>query len=281
MAAHDLIYTNSEDTALNLNNGAAYRLGEDGIVGAFSRPRENIVEPGVASRQSTVLVASNPLSRMLRIPLIVYGATRPLLWTALTALKNHFDIDAEAGKYGQLSYENESGVTRAWRVLPIIDDAEPAMQWWSPMRTMSGWVQTEIRVHCIDHLVYDPTPIEVSDDLSGTTPVDIECVNPGTKNAYIAEIEVDGTATNFKVTDANGAWLQFADTVGAAEELSIVLLPWALSITHTSGSWMNKRATGSSIVQIPPGTNNLTVVGEDVGDDATVTVTFYPTYGGF
>ena len=281
MAANDLQHTNSASTTLNLNDGNVYSLLEPGPAGIWGTPAENVTQEVPARLPRRVLVATQPVARDIQMPLLVQGDSRPDLITNLAALATHLRVDAKASAYGVLQYESDSGAVRAYRVMPVVDSIDRAIDWLRSNPSARGWARIELTLQCLDHTCYNPTLVEPAQaTLSGVANVNISCANAGDEDAYIVQIVVAATATNLKLTDANGVWLQFTDAVVGAETLTIKLAPWDFAITHSvDGDLLGKRVTGSGVPKIKAGTNNLVATGGDAGDDGTLDVDFYSTHG--
>ena len=281
MAANDLTHTNSAATTLSINDGATYTLLAGGLRGVYARPGENVTEEVHTRRLRHVLVTTRPLARRITIPLKVYGATRAVMAANLSALKRHFFVDARAGAYGTLTYEDEAANVRAWTVFPVTDTIDDALRWLAYAASAPSVITVEVVVECLDHACYNPTVVTVGPTvLNGIVPVNFACNNLGDEDAYIAEMTIGGPATDVSINDARGVWLAFAATVAAGQTLTVKLRPHDFAITHSvDGSWLGQRATGSDIPMIPPGNNDLVVAG-GAGDDGPVTVKFFSTYSG-
>lgn len=282
MTANDVQHTNSASTVLNLNDGIVYSLLEPGPLGIYGRPAENITQDVPSRMPRRVLRATQPLPRTITYPMLVHGATRSEILTNLVALKDHLEVDARASAYGTFQFESDANNVRAYKVLPVVDEVEAAIEWLRSNPTARGWAKLSLTLECLDHTCYLPTLVEPTQaSLSGTANVNVSCANAGGESAYIVRIDVAGQATNLKITDGNGVWLQFTDAVDTGQSLVIKLAPWDFSMTHSvDGDWKGKRATGSGIPMIISGTHNLVVAGGDAGDDGTIDVDFYSTYGG-
>ena len=284
MAANDLSHTNSAASSLDLNDGIVYALLEGSPRGIFGVPYDLVTADTPMRRPRGILLGAQPRARAIEIDIMVKGATRSALATNLRALRAHFAVDARDGAMGTLDYTADNTNQRIYKVTPWIGDAQDANSWLRSGASTRGWAIVTISLYALDPTCYDPSAVTPSGALSGTSSVNISCANAGDEDAWISSIVIGagGTvATNLKITDAYGTWLEFVDTVEAAETLTLVLDPQNLSFTHSvDGDWTNKRKTGSAIPVIKHGTNNLVVKGDDAGDDAAVAISFCSTYSG-
>lgn len=281
MTAFAMSHTNSAGTELDLNDGNVYQVLEPGPSGIYHAPYENVLVETPASRPRSVLTVSNVLSRVITIPLLIHGGSRSTLIANVTALMKHFAVDGRDSKLGTWTFTADNNVERAIAVAPLAI-AQDAMAWLRSNPSARGWATTILSLEAPDPFFYDPTAVEPSGALSGTSAVNISCANAGDVDAWIAQITITNQATNLKITDAYGNWLQFNDTVDAGETLTLKLNPLhsdTFSMTHSvDGDWSGKRVSGSVIPVVKYGTNNLTFQGGDAADDATIAIKFYSTY---
>ena len=282
MAANDLTHVNSASASLNLNDGIVYSLLEGYPKGIYSLPYDTVTADTPLRRPRGILLAAQPRARQIEINILVRGATRSALATNMRALRAHFAVDARDGKLGRLDFINDNLVARNFKVTPLIDDTQDANSWLRSGASDRGWGIVTLRLVALDPTCFSPAVVTPSGALSGTSAVNISCANAGDENAWAQMvIGTSGTATNLKITDAYGTWLEFVDVVGAAETLTLNLNPQSLTMTHSAdGNWINKRKSGSGIPVIKYGTNNLVFTGGDAGDNASIAITFYSTYSG-
>ena len=284
MAANALTHTNSATTALDLNDGIVYSLLEGSPKGIFSVPYDAVTAETPRRRPRGILLDAQPRARTIQIDILVQGATRSAIITNIRALRAHFAVDGRDGSVGLLNYTADNAIQRIYKVTPWIDDSRDANSWMRSGAASRGWAIVTIQLVALDPTCYLPTAVTPSGALSGVANVNISCANAGDEDAWIMQMVIGagGTvATNLKITDAYGTWLQFVDNVDAAETLTLVLDPQNLSFTHSvDGNWSGKRVTGSALPVIKYGTNNLVVQGDDAGDDATVTISFFSSYSG-
>jgi len=281
VAANALTHTNSSTTVLNLNDGVIYQLVEGSPRGIYGVPFDIVTADTPMRRPRGILLAAQPQARTIEIDLIVHGASRSAIITNLRALRKHLAIDARAGAMGQLTYTSDSTAQRVFRVTPLVDDREDVESWLRSGAAARGWAIVTLRFLALDPTCYNPTAVTPSGALSGTGNVSISCANAGDADAWVTiTIGAGGTvATNLKVWDAYGTWLEFNDTVAAAETLVLTLNPQGLAMTHSvDGNWFHKRVSGSGLPVVKNGTNNMTFRGGDAGDNGAIAISFYSTY---
>ena len=108
--------------------------------------------------------------------------------------------------------------------------------------------------------------------------MNISCVNNGDEAAY-PTIAWGAVVTNGKTTDAYSKWFQFTQTITAGQTVTSVFDPQSKSFTNDAeGDWYNYRKSGSAMVKVRHGTNNMVFVGEDAGDSGSISITWYDRY---
>ena len=285
MADFALSHTNSASSSLNLNDGNVYQLIEPGPQGIFGVPYENVYH-GLSSYRTAkgVLAASNPVARAISFQIMVHGGSRSAILTNLRALEAHFAVDKRDSKLGTLTYTADNSIERAIKVSPWADSSAGAMEWLRSNPAARGWVIVTVDLEASYPFWYNPTAVEPSGAFSGVGDVNISCANAGDVDAWITQIVITNQATNFKLTDAYGTWLEFTDAVDDGQTLTLKLDPMHpdnFSIVHSvDGDWSGKRKSGSGIPVVKYGTNNLTFTGTDAGDDGTIAIAFNSTYSG-
>ena len=274
MAANDLDHINSASTTLDLNDDTTYKLRE--IKGIYEPSSEPISTPVMARTPAGVYLVSNQVIRRIEVELLAYGSTLANAITAVRALTAQFHVDSRDGALGTLDYTSWNSNRRASKVTLAKDGLD--IHWLRAINGKASWALVTARFEAPDATFYNPVQSSATGtNFNGATNVNVSCANAGDEPAY-PTITWGAVATNPKVTDAYAKWFQYADTITAGQTVTNVFDPQSKSFTNdVEGDWAGKRESGSAMVRIKQGTNNLVMVGE-AGDAGSIAVTWYDRY---
>jgi len=277
MPQNALTHTNSDSTALDLNDGTTYRLIE--ARGLYIVPIEHVMVPIPRKVPFALLRGVNPQVRSVELDILVYGATLGALMGAVSDLYAHFYADVFNDDRGTLTYTGWNGNTVAIKVAPHVPSGvADGTEWcWSSSQS-EGATRVTLRLVAPDFTWYSTSESSNSGSLSGTSPVNISCTNNGDAPAYL-RVRVNGQATSVTITDAYSKTFQFEATISAGQYVDCDFDPSALSFTRDNGDdWYNNRSSDSALIRVKPGTNNITFTGGAGGDNGTLSLTWDDRY---
>jgi len=274
MAANALSHTNSASTSLNLNDGSTYKLRE--IRGIYELSSEPVSATTLSRTPAGVYLVSNQVVRVIEVELLAYGSTLANAVTAVRALAAQCNVDHRDGAEGTLDYTSWNNNRRAIKV--VLRKGGMEIHWSRSINGKASWAIVTLTFDAQDANFYNPVQSSASaTNFNGASNVNVSCVNNGDEPAY-PTIVWGAVATNPKVTDAYGVWFQYADTITAGQTVTSVFEPSGKSFTNdVEGNWAGMRESGSAMVKVKPGTNNLVMVGE-AGDTGSIAVTWYDRY---
>ena len=281
MAANDCSYTNSASTSVNLNDGSTNTLEAPGPQGIYEVIGTPIVAGIPRKLPAGLYQVSNLKAREIEVPVLVRGATPSALATNLRTLTSALWVDVRDDELGTFKYTAPNSNER--HIKAALKEAIDIKEWHLAGTSDLSAALVSIPLLCPDPTFYNPTAVTPSGAFNGTSNVNISCANAGDVDAYVT-ITYTGIVTHPKVTDAYGNFMYIEnDTAHANDTLVLTLDPQNLSITYTpnGGSatdWFGYRSADSTMVYAKYGTNNLTFVGEDAGDDATIGISLNPRY---
>lgn len=280
MAAGDCTYTNSASTALTLN-GSTYYLRRPGPQGIYGITPEVIVADIPTKLPVGVFQANNVLKRGIVLPITVIGSSGSDLVTQIRALTAALWVDVRDDKQGTLTYIAPNNNTRYIKC--SLQEGFDVGEWLGGGWADKNYANIDIPLLCPDPTFYGATVNATPSAFTGTTPVTVSCANAGDADAY-PTITYTGIVNNPKATDAYGHFVKLEIvTTHANDEIVLVLDPQNLSMTYTPNGGaattvFGYRTEDSTLTVCKYGTNNLSFVGEDAGDNATIEVSFASRY---
>ena len=104
--------------------------------------------------------------------------------------------------------------------------------------------------------------------------------NAGTIAAYPLSILVVGPVNNPKITNVTtGEYIEITENLSSSSEiLTITYDKDTLTVAINGNSVLGSVTATSTFFKLQPGTNQLTLTGTSIGEDAYVTVNFYDSY---
>jgi hypothetical protein len=279
MAVNDLYYYNHSSVALNLNDGTTFTLAK--ITGIYtSLVHENVAATIPRRRPAGIYLGSNPKERKVTVTLVVRSSSPAGLITALAALYEHLYSDPGADSQGALVYTSLNGYERVLDVIP--DPSDDPDDWFVPGAGRSLVTVT------LNFIAQEPSFYDIDSTIStsafnGTSPVSLGITNYGDVDAWaIIQYVTDGSHTleNPMVTDAYGHYLLMELTMAVSKTMLLSLWPQNISMVYNSTNVYGLRSSGSQIVLIAPGTNNLTFTADNVDANAAITVAQNDRYSG-
>jgi hypothetical protein len=271
MAAHDMTYTNSASTSIDLH-AATYRWRQ--IRGITQPSYTPIIREISASTPPGVYVTSNGVIRRIEIDIKVMGATPSAVTTNLRTLQAALAVDMRDGRLGTLAYTAANAVSRSIKVTPVPADVE---QWVVSGAANPATALMTLLFDAPGATFYDPVAKQATGTFNGTTNVNVSCASSGDVDAY-PTITWEDVVTAGKVTDAYGHWFKMTSDVALGETLIINMDPQELSIELDAVDKYDYQDSASRLVVVKYGTNNLVFVGADAGDDGGITVDWYDRY---
>lgn len=271
MAIHDCSITNHESTTIDLNDGSSYQLRT--LEGIYTAEVEAVFSHLPATPPAGVILYNNWQRRIIRVEVGVdlNGVSYSDRATNAAAITDALVADSRDHELTIFKYTSPSS-TELWIDCVLYRATEVEDSLGNPSAVIFDLL-------CPDPSFYAATATEYTgNNFSGTSTVEVATTNAGSMPAY-PTITYGGTVTNPKVTDGRSRWFQFSDTVESGETLTADFTPYDKSFTHSvDGTWRDKRAVGSRLVQVDPGTSSLDFVGEDAADDGAITVSFRACY---
>ena len=281
MTAFACTYLNSASTALNLNDGSTNILRAPGPAGLFAVFTTAVVATLPRKAPAGIYQVNNLKMRKIVVPVLVRGASPSALTTSIRTLWAALYVDARDDTMGTFKYTAANNNER-WIKAVLGEDAD-INEWLAAGTSDPAGARIDIPLICPDPSFYASAPVTPAGAFDGTTPVNISCANPGDVDAY-ATITYTGIVNNPSVTDAYGHVMEITITTTHADDALVLTLdPQNLSIVYTPNGgaatdYFGYRTAASQMAYVKHGTNNLTFVGDDAGDDATIGVSFSPRY---
>jgi len=281
-----ITYTNSLGTPLDLDDGTTYTL--EMIRGIYQPPSEPVYTTIPRKLPVGIYQVHNMAVRRIGVDLVVKAASPSALLTAVKALYAHIYIDIRDEAKGTLDYTDIDSVRLLCKAVPdsIPSDTDTVADWFIPGSTGSGMARVTIDLLAPDPTFYVASSTAVNGSFNGVVQVNLSCINVGNENAY-PTITLDADTANPiedpVITDVYGNTLTIEETIDAGETLTLALDPSELAFTYTGApvNWFGKRASGSQLVSVKYGTNNLAFTAANVAADGDISIQFNSRYGMF
>lgn len=116
---------------------------------------------------------------------------------------------------------------------------------------------------------------------ASTSSVSTDATNDGDVPVYPVAINIYGPVNTPKLTNnQTGEYIEVAANLATTSNvLSLTYDKDSLSVTVDGVSNLNNVSSNSTYFKLPPGTNNFTLTGSSVGNNAYATISFYDGFG--
>ena len=137
-------------------------------------------------------------------------------------------------------------------------------------------VPVDVDCELPDPVWYDPTPVTVSGQFAGSTPVLIAC--PNSREETWLRMTLSGAVAWPEMVTTRSDYLRFEETLVSGDVLELVTQPDAddfgatLTRSGAEQDWTGRRSGLSKWLVLPPGPTTLTISGQS--GDAWLTATF-------
>jgi hypothetical protein len=261
-----IIENDGTETAATLANNLHWQWP---ISGSLKRDEPATISRLMRNRPARYIGSKDEIPE-IEITFGVIADDRATAETRLAALL--WKMDPERGEFWLKIADDESGATRQIRLVRIGYTIDPRS-----LQHFTNLAVVTVRAQAPQLAWYDPTPVTVSGQFNGATPVAIDAVNANAESWVT--LVYSGEVANPKVAFEGGYYMQLSGTVGAGEVLRGVFAPDAADfgwMLDGATPWTARKTVASRFAALPAGTTDMTFTA--ASGTAQITGTFTRWY---